>query len=87
MTEETIYCEMCWTNPGHAHVRDLPLCSQCIEEFKFTVNLEYLDEQPFEAPDGQRTTEAKDSGEFALFNPRNSEQLALARSKTLVGAF
>ncbi|WP_148045204.1 hypothetical protein [Arthrobacter oryzae] len=30
--------------------------------------------------------EAKDGGEPALFNPRNSEQISLAQSFTLVGA-
>ncbi len=89
MPEETIYCEMCWTNPGHAHIRDLPICSQCIEEFKITRRLVYLDKHPYETLDGQRMTdaEAMDSGEFPFFNPRNSEQLSLALSATLVGAF
>ncbi len=89
MPEETIYCEMCWTNPGHAHIGDLPICSQCIEEFKFTRRLVYLDKHPYETLDGPRMTdaEAMDSGEFPLFNPRNSEQLSFARSATLVGAF
>ena len=89
MSEETIYCELCWTNPGHAHIRDLPICSQCIEDFKITglSRLVYLDKQPYETPDGQRMTEAKDSCETALSNPRNSEELSLARSATLVGAF
>lgn len=84
MPEETIYCEMCWTNPGHAYVRDLPVCSQGIEEFQITGQLVYLDQHPYETPDGQRmTAAAAHSGDCALFNPRNSEQL----SATLVGAF
>ncbi|RNL55192.1 hypothetical protein [Arthrobacter oryzae] len=91
MPEETIYCEMCWTNPGHAHIGDLPICSQCIEEFKLADlhRLVYLDKEPYETLDGPRMTdaEAMDSGEFPLFNPRSSEQLSLARSFTLVGAF
>ncbi|MFE5708932.1 hypothetical protein [Rhodococcus koreensis] len=49
----------------------------------------YLDEQPYETLDGQRMTEpaAKGSDGFPYFNPRNSEQLASARSATPVGAF
>lgn len=88
MPEETIYCEVCWTNPGHAHIRDLTICSSCVEEFKMIGlhRLVYLDKEPYETLDGQRMTEAKDSGEPALFNPRNSEQLSLARSASLVGA-
>lgn len=89
MPEETIYCEVCWTNPGHAHIRDLPICSTCVEEFNMTglQRLVYLDKEPYETPDGQRMTEATDSHEPALFAPRDSEQLVLARSSTLVGAF
>ncbi len=91
MPEETIYCEVCWTNPGHAHIRDLPICSACIEEFNMTGlhRLVYLDTEPYETPDGQRMTDAKatDSHEPILFTPRNSQQLFLARSATLVGAF
>lgn len=89
MPEETIYCEMCWTNPSHAHLRDLPICSQCIEEFKYSYGLVYLDKQPYETLDGKRMTEAdaKGSGGFPCFTPRNSEQLASARSATPVGAF
>ena len=88
MLEETIYCEVCWTNPGHAHLRDLPICSSCIEEFNMTglQRLVYLDNEPYETTDGQRLNEAeaKDSHEPALFNPRNSSQLAVARAADLV---
>ena len=91
MLKETIYCEVCWTNPGHAHIRDLPICSSCIEELNMTGlhRLVYLDTEPYETPDAQRMTdaEAKGSREPALFNPRNSEQLILARFATLVAAF
>jgi hypothetical protein len=87
MPEETIYCEMCWTNPAHAHIRDLPICSQCIEEFRFTRDLVYLDKQPYETLDGQRLSYA-DAGDRVLhFNPRNSEELSITRSATLVTAF
>ena len=88
MSEETIYCELCWTNPGHAHCGDLPICSQCIAEFTITHHLVYWDKHPYETLDGQRMSDvaAKDRGEFPRFNPRNSEQLSLARSAILVGA-
>lgn len=74
LPEETIYCEMCWTNPGHAHIRDLPICSQCIGEFKITRRLVSLDKHPYEPLDEQHMTdaEAKDSGEFLRFNPPNT---------------
>jgi hypothetical protein len=91
MLKDTIYCEVCWTNPGHAHIRDMPLCSSCIEGFNMTGlhRLVYLDREPYETLDGQRMTdaEAKDSLEPALFNPRDSEQLFLARFAGLVAAF
>lgn len=89
MSEATIYCEVCWTNPGHAHVGDVPVCSQCIEEFELTRGLVYLDKRPYETLDGQRMPDAEtmDSGEIPRFNPRHSEQLSLAQSATLVGAF
>lgn len=85
MPEVTIYCEMCWTNPGHAHIRDMPICSQCIDEFKFSRDLVYLDKQPYETLDGQRLTvaDATDRDGFLHFNPRNSEEL----SSPLVRAF
>lgn len=89
MSEETIYCQVCWTNPGHAHIEDAPVCWQCIEEFELTRNLAYLDTHPYQTLDGQRMpdAEAMNNGEIPRFNPRNSEQLSLARSATLVGAF
>ncbi|MET3934287.1 hypothetical protein [Arthrobacter sp. OAP107] len=92
MPEETIYCDICWTNPNHAHIRGLPICSSCIEEFSMTGlhRLVYSDREPYEALDGQRMTEAeaKDSREPALFNPRDSEQLSLAAQfAALVGSF
>lgn len=89
MSEATIYCEVCWTNPAHAHIEDLPACSQCIEEFQLTHGLVYLDERPYETLDGERMPDAEtmDSGEIPRFNPRHSEQLSLAQSATLVGAF
>jgi hypothetical protein len=92
MPEETIYCDICWTNPNHARIRDLPICSSCIEEFNMTGlhRLVYSDKEPYETLDGQRMTEAeaKDRSEPTLFNPRNSEQLSLAAEfAALVGAF
>ncbi|MFF2318393.1 hypothetical protein ACFVTE_19265 [Arthrobacter sp. NPDC058097] len=92
MPEETIYCDVCWTNPGHANIRDLPICSSCIEELNMTGlrRLVYSDSEPYETLHGQRMTEAeaKVSLEPALFNPRNSEQLSLAAQfDALVGTF
>jgi hypothetical protein len=91
MLKDTIYCEVCWTNPGHAHIRDMPICSSCIEGFNMTGlhRLVYLDREPYETLDGQRMTDAaaKDSLEPALFSPRDSEQLFLARFASLVAAF
>ena len=89
MSEATIYCEVCWTNPGHAHIGDVPVCSQCIEEFELTSGLVYFDKLPYETLNGQRIPDAETmgSGEIPRFNPRHSEQLSLARSATLVGAF
>jgi len=92
MPDEAIYCDVCWINPGHAHIRGLPICSSCIEEFSMTGlhRLVYLDMEPYETPSGQRMTEAeaKVSREPALFSPRNSEQLSLAaRFAALVAAF
>lgn len=91
MLKETIYCDVCWTNPGHAHLRDMPICSSCIEEFNMTGlhRLVYLDAEPYETPAGRRMTEAeaKDSSEPALFTPRSSEQLFLDEFAALVAAF
>lgn len=92
MPDETIYCDVCWINPGHAHIRDLPICSSCIEEFNMTGlhRLVYLDGEPYETPDGKRLTDAevRDSRQPALFSPRSSEQLSLAaRFATLMAAF
>jgi hypothetical protein len=91
MHKETIYCEVCWTNPGNAHIRHVPICSPCIDEFNMTSlhRLVYLDKEPYETLDGQRMTEAETevSLEPALFNPRNSDQLFLARFATLVAAY
>ncbi|MFC9335451.1 hypothetical protein [Arthrobacter sp. NPDC057009] len=91
MLKETLYCDVCWTNPNHAHIRDLPICSSCIEEFNMTGlhRLVYLDKEPYETPDGKRMTdaEAKESSEPALFTPRNSEELVAARFDALVAAF
>jgi hypothetical protein len=92
MPEETIYCDVCWVNPGHAHIRELPICSSCIEEFNMTGlrRLVYLDTEPYETPAGQRLSDAEveDTREPALFNPRNSEQLSLAAQfASLVAAF
>lgn len=91
MLKEAIYCDVCWLNPGHAHIRNLPICSSCIEEFNMIGlhRLVYLDSEPYESTDGQRMSdaEAKDSGEPAIFNPRSSEQLFMARFASLVAAF
>lgn len=91
MLKESIYCDVCWTNPGHAHIRDLPICSSCIEEFNMVGlhRLVYWDSEPYEAPDGQRMThdEAQGTPGPALFVPRDSEELFLARFATLVAAF
>ena len=89
MSEATIYCEVCWTNPGHAHAGDVPVCSRCIEEFSLTRGLVYLDKRPYETLDGQRMADAEtlDGSEILFFNPRHSEQLSLIRSATFVGAF
>ncbi|MEC5201004.1 hypothetical protein RCH21_003260 [Arthrobacter sp. PL16] len=88
MFEETAYCEMCWTNSAHAHLRDMPICGQCIEEFDVARRLEYIDEQPYETLEGRRLTNAEEleSGELPRFNPRNSEELSFARHASLVGA-
>ena len=90
MLKEILYCDVCWTNANHAHIRDLPICSSCIEEFNMTGlhRLVYLDQEPYETPGGQRMTaaEAKESREPALFTPRNSEELFAARFDALVAA-
>lgn len=88
MPEETIYCEMCWTNPNHAHLRGMPICGQCVEEFNIMSGLKYLDIHPYENLDGQRMTEAEAmaSSNFPHFSPRSSEELSVARLNILIGA-
>ena len=90
MPGEIAYCQTCWTNPAHAHIRETPICAQCVQEFNIVglPRLTYLDEQPFVTLRGQRLSgpDAKSMGEYAIFSPRSSRDLEIAWLNELVGA-